>query len=202
MTVKTQLKDLYIKGYALRMSLIKGLQLSDGVVFKGMPLIGIARGASIRIERGVTINSRNGGYHVNMHSPVKLLADRPGAIIHIGEDTRIHGSCIHAYCSISIGKRCLIAANCQIIDCNGHELSFDDRVARRADWTGQRRCCGQRSGTRRAADGGGERQSCPDREDGCECWRYGLSRASASGLVQVLRLSLRPCVEASGTWRW
>jgi acetyltransferase-like isoleucine patch superfamily enzyme len=126
MTVKTQLKDLYIKGYALRMSLIKGLQLSDGVVFKGMPLIGIARGASIRIERGVTINSRNGGYHVNMHSPVKLLADRPGAIIHIGEDTRIHGSCIHAYCSISIGKRCLIAANCQIIDCNGHELSFDD----------------------------------------------------------------------------
>lgn len=126
MTVKTQLKDLYIKGYALRMSLIKGLQLSDGVVFKGMPLIGIAHGASIRIERGVTINSRNAGYHVNMHSPVKLLADRPGAIIHIGEDTRIHGSCIHAYCSVSIGRRCLIAANCQIIDCNGHALSFDD----------------------------------------------------------------------------
>jgi acetyltransferase-like isoleucine patch superfamily enzyme len=76
------------------------------------------------------INSSNAGYHVNMHSAVKLMADRPGARIHIGEGTRIHGSCIHAYRSITIGKRCLIAANCQIIDCNGHELSFDDVEAR------------------------------------------------------------------------
>lgn len=126
MVVRAAIKQLYIKGYALRLSLIKGLQLGDDVFFKGMPSIGIARGASIQIERGVMINSSNAGYHVSMYSPVKLLADRPGASIRIGEETRIHGSCIHAYCSISIGKRCLIAANCQIIDCNGHELSFDD----------------------------------------------------------------------------
>ncbi len=126
MSWKTLARRVYIKGYALRLSLVDGLELADDVYVKGMPLIGISPGARIQIGRGVMINSSNRGYHVNMHSPVKLLADRPGAHIQIGEETRIHGSCIHAYNSIIIGKRCLIAANCQIIDCNGHELSFDD----------------------------------------------------------------------------
>lgn len=61
-----------------------------------------------------------------MFSPVKLTADRKGAIIKVGEHTRIHGSCLHAYKYIEIGARCLIAANCQIIDCNGHESSFEN----------------------------------------------------------------------------
>jgi acetyltransferase-like isoleucine patch superfamily enzyme len=59
-----------------------------------------------------------------MHSPVKLMVDRSGAIINIGDDTRIHGSCLHAWKSISIGQNYLIAANCQILHANGHELSF------------------------------------------------------------------------------
>ena len=33
---------------------------------------------------------------------------------------------MHACSSISIGRRCLIAANCQIFDGSGHDLSFDD----------------------------------------------------------------------------
>lgn len=126
MKLLQSLKNAYFKLQAARMALVKGLELEQGVRFKGRPSIAIAKGASIHIGRGVSINSSNAGYHVNMHSPVKLLADRPGARIEIGEDTRIHGSCIHAYESIRIGKRCLIAANCQIIDCNGHELSFED----------------------------------------------------------------------------
>jgi acetyltransferase-like isoleucine patch superfamily enzyme len=130
MTLRRLGRAIYIKCYALRMSLIKGLHVADGVLFKGMPSIGIVRGASIHIGRGVMINSSNTGYHVNMYGAVKLLADRPGACIRIGDETRIHGSCIHAYVGITIGKRCLIAANCQIIDCNGHDLSFDD-VGRR-----------------------------------------------------------------------
>jgi acetyltransferase-like isoleucine patch superfamily enzyme len=59
-----------------------------------------------------------------MHSPVKLMADRKDAVIEIGDNTRISGSCIHAYKKITIGRNCLIAANCQIIDGNGHDLSF------------------------------------------------------------------------------
>lgn len=131
-------RRLYRAYYALRLGRMRGLSFADDVLFKGMPRVHVAPGAAIRIERGATINSSNAGYHVNMHSAVKLMADRPGARIHIGEETRIHGSCIHAYRSITIGRRCLIAANCQIIDCNGHELCFDD-VDRRIHTTSEGR---------------------------------------------------------------
>ena len=109
-----------------RLSRIAGLTIADGVLFKGKPLIEIRNGGRVSIGKGTTINSLNAGYHINMHSPTKLIADKEGATISIGEHTRIHGTCIHAYRSVVIGDHCLIAANCQIMDCSGHELSFDD----------------------------------------------------------------------------
>jgi acetyltransferase-like isoleucine patch superfamily enzyme len=115
--------DVYLRK---RLSLIKGLMLSDEVVFNGKPIIEIRNGGKIYIGKGTTINSSNDEYHINMHSPVKLVADREGAVIKIGNKTRIHGTCIHAYDSVVIGDNCLIAANCQIMDCSGHELSFDN----------------------------------------------------------------------------
>jgi len=63
------------------------------------------------------------------------MADRDGAIIKIGDNTRIHGSCIHARRNIQIGKNCLIAANSQIFDCSGHDLAFDN-VEERINTTG------------------------------------------------------------------
>lgn len=109
-----------------RLRSIRRLSFGDSVTVKGMPLVETTNGGEIHIGSNCTLNSINAGYHVNMFQRVKLLADRPGAKIVIGDRSRIHGSCIHAYESISIGQRCLIAANCQIIDCNGHELSFDN----------------------------------------------------------------------------
>lgn len=103
---------------------------------KGVPLIDIRKGGLLQIGKNVTLNSNNDGYHINMHSPVKLFADRPGASIAIGDNTRLHGSCIHAYGSISIGKNCLIAANCHIIDGNGHDMSYPD-VSNRINTTGK-----------------------------------------------------------------
>jgi len=91
-----------------------------------MPIIRAARHTSININSNVLLNSKNKSYHLNMHSPVKIIVDRKGGYIEIGENTRIHGSCIHAYSNIYIGKNCLIAANCQIFDGNGHDLSFND----------------------------------------------------------------------------
>jgi acetyltransferase-like isoleucine patch superfamily enzyme len=88
-------------------------------------------GCKLFVEDGVTLNSKNYGYHVNVHSPVKLMADRPGAVIRIRAKSRIHGTCLHAHSSITIGRNCLIAANCQIFDGNGHDLSFpnvEDRI--------------------------------------------------------------------------
>jgi len=105
---------------------IDGLDIGEGVTFNGKPIIDIRNGGKITIGNNTTINSENYGYHINMHSHVKFYADRDTSIISIGENTRIHGSCIHAYSSITIGSRCLIAANCQIMDSGGHKLSFDN----------------------------------------------------------------------------
>jgi acetyltransferase-like isoleucine patch superfamily enzyme len=102
------------------------IQLGERVFFKKKPIIQLHPKAKLIIGDNTTINSDNYGYHVNMFSPCKLMADKEDAIIHIGCNTRIHGSAIHAYKSIRIGDNCLIAANCQIIDCNGHDLSFDN----------------------------------------------------------------------------
>ncbi|MDA8789381.1 acyltransferase [Pseudomonadales bacterium] len=108
----------------LTFSLSSRVQHEANLKLNGIPIIDIQQGTALFIGKNVLLNSRNRGYHVNMHSPVKLFADIPGARIKIGDNTRIHGSCIHAHLSIEIGARCLIAANCQIIDGSGHNASF------------------------------------------------------------------------------
>lgn len=112
-----------------------GVRLEGTIHLNGRPLVQTTPGAEIRIGTNVTLGSRNRGYHVNMHSPVKLFADKPAALIEIGRNTRIHGACLHAYKHISIGRNCLIAANTQIMDCTGHDASFPD-VANRINTTG------------------------------------------------------------------
>jgi len=104
----------------------KNITFGEGLVIDSKPIIDIHKDASLFIGVNVTINSNNLGYHVNMFSPCKLMADKPDALIKIGDNTRIHGSCVHAHKKITIGENCLIAANCQIMDGNAHDLSFPD----------------------------------------------------------------------------
>lgn len=110
----------------------KGLKYGSNLVILGKPIIDIRDGAHIEIGHNVTLNSRNIGYHLNMHSPVKLFANiNSDAIIKIGDNTRINGSCIHAKKRIEIGQNCLIAANCHIFDCNSHQLMMDNTSQRK-----------------------------------------------------------------------
>ena len=117
------------------------LRLDPAVVLEGrieireFPIIEIASGGRLVLGRGVKLNSRNEGYHVNMHSPVKLMVGQRGALLEIGSGTRIHGTCVHALERVRIGRNCLIAANTQIFDNSGHALSFPD-VERRIGTTG------------------------------------------------------------------
>lgn len=104
----------------------KNITINRCIKIVAKPIIDIRDGCTLKVGKNVTLNSRNRGYHVNMYGPVKLFADGNGAEISIGDGTRIHGACIHASRSIRIGKNCLIAANCQIIDSHGHSLSFPD----------------------------------------------------------------------------
>lgn len=123
---------------ALTLRRMPGLELGDGVVIEGIPLIDIRYGARIIIGDNVELDSINRGYHISMFSVVKLYAEHSGTVIKIGNETRVHGACLHARSSITIGKRCLIAANCQIFDFSGHNLSFDN-VANRINTCGDSR---------------------------------------------------------------
>jgi acetyltransferase-like isoleucine patch superfamily enzyme len=98
--------------------------LEGKVVLIGRPLIDVRKDCKLYVGDGVTLTSKNRGYHLNMAGPAKLFAYWPGAVIRIGAGTGIAGSCITAHNSVTIGKRCLIAANCQIMDSNAHDLSF------------------------------------------------------------------------------
>ncbi len=115
---------IWIKLYKLWISSKYNIEIKGRLIIKGLPIIDIQKESKLYIGDTVTLNSSNKDYNINLHSPVKLFANRPGAVIRIGDKTRRHGTCIHAFESIMIGKGCLIAANCQIIDGSGHDISF------------------------------------------------------------------------------
>jgi len=121
--IQRHILNIYILGY---LKFNCRLKAGNRIKFYKIPVFRLHKKSTICIGSNVVFNSKNDGYHLNMHSKCKLMADKPEAIITIGDNTRIHGSCIHAYKKISIGKNCLIAANCQIFDGNGHDLSFGD----------------------------------------------------------------------------
>ena len=107
-----------------------GVVCAPGVRVRGMPLVHCDPLARIELGMGVVLQSMPRRYHAHMHSPVKLLADRPGASITVGDDTRINGACIHAVKSIRIGARCLLAAGVQVLDSNGHEACIANPARR------------------------------------------------------------------------
>lgn len=110
------------------------VEFGRNVIFNGVPFILMSKRSRIVIGKNTLINSSNRGYHINMYSKCKLYVDSPSAKISIGENCRIHGACIHAQSSIIIGNNCLIAANTNIIDSNGHDLAMHnpkDRLFKR-----------------------------------------------------------------------
>lgn len=104
----------------------KNVILKGKLKIKNKPLIHIINGSSLILGENVLLNSKNTKYHVNIFSPVKIYLDKIGAKIKIGNNSRIHGTCLHAYELIEIGENCLIASNCQIFDGSGHDTYLDD----------------------------------------------------------------------------
>jgi acetyltransferase-like isoleucine patch superfamily enzyme len=104
----------------------KHITLKGKINISGIPTLVFEEGGRLILGNNVSLKSNQTSYHLHMYAPVKLMADRKGAVIEIGDNTRINGACIHACKKIHIGKNCLIAANCQIFDGNGHDLSFPD----------------------------------------------------------------------------
>jgi acetyltransferase-like isoleucine patch superfamily enzyme len=105
------------------------INIEKHVKINNWPILIHRSNAKIVLGNNVLLNSSNRNYHINMFASVKLMCDKPNAIISIGDNTRIHGSCIHAFERIEIGSNCLIAANCQIFDASGHGTSLKERAA-------------------------------------------------------------------------
>lgn len=97
---------------------------------QGWPRIWIHSTAQIRLGANVVLNSSPRGYHAGMGFPVTLIADRSSSYIQIGEGSRLHGCCVHAWSRITIGKRCLIAAGSQILDAHGHDTRLEYALRR------------------------------------------------------------------------
>ena len=90
--------------------------------------IDIIKGAKLFISRGVYLRSRSRGYHAGMPFPTSIFADVKGAVIRIGERSRLNGVYIHAKKKVEIGKNCVIASGVNILDSNGHKLYSVDRT--------------------------------------------------------------------------
>jgi len=104
----------------------KNIELLGNIIISGTPIFVFAKTSKLILGNNVHLKSNKKSYHLNMHSTVKIMADTDNAVIEIGDNTRINGACIHASRRVFIGSNCLIAANVQIIDSSGHELSFDN----------------------------------------------------------------------------
>jgi acetyltransferase-like isoleucine patch superfamily enzyme len=101
-----------------------------GAHIQGLPRIWTLSTGQISVGKKVLLNSSPRGYHAGMSFPVTLIADRPNAVIEIGDDTRLHGCCIHAWSKIIIGKRCLLAAGSQVLDAHGHDSRLEYSLRR------------------------------------------------------------------------
>lgn len=93
----------------------------------GRPNLWNMRGAMSIGER-VQIRSIGSAYAMGQSFPRCMFSTAPGAQITIGDDTAIYGSIFYAASSITIGKRVLIAADCRIIDHDGHDVDSFPRL--------------------------------------------------------------------------
>ena len=84
-------RGMVTRGYRVWLAGRENIELGDDIQLEGLPLIDIRNGARLYIGNNVTLTSRNREYHINLHSPVKLFADRDGAVIKIGENSASTG---------------------------------------------------------------------------------------------------------------
>lgn len=97
---------------------------------QGWPRIWAQSAGQISLGSNVLLDSSPRGYHAGMSFPVTLIADRPQSCIEIGDNSRLHGCCIHAWSKIIIGKRCLFASGSHVLDANGHDSRLEYSLRR------------------------------------------------------------------------
>jgi len=95
-------------------------EVGEGVRLIGRPLL---RGRGrISLGDGVILSSGWEEYHLALHRPVKLDALLESSEIVVGAGSILHGTHIFAVGQVRIGRRCMLAGNTVMMDCNYHPL--------------------------------------------------------------------------------
>jgi acetyltransferase-like isoleucine patch superfamily enzyme len=110
-----------------------GSRIGRGVAFRGWPLIGVESGGELIIGRGSVLVSSSEFTDLGVNHPCVIRVLSRTARIVIGEDVGMSGCSICARESVTIGDRCLLGANCIVVDSDLHAV---ERVPRRYETEG------------------------------------------------------------------
>lgn len=108
---------------------LKGVDTKFGYCrLVGLPRIVIAKGAAIKIERGVTIVSKTNGNIAGVYGRTILAAINEGASLRIGYGSGMSGARIVCVSSVTIGRHVGLGVNTTIYDTDFHPIEADRRL--------------------------------------------------------------------------
>lgn len=99
-----------------------GVIIESNVSWLGWPIITRHGGSSISIGSDCVFCSRSTQTALAVNHPVTIRTLREGAIIAIGQGSKMSGTTICAASRVVIGRRCMIGANVTIADTDFHSL--------------------------------------------------------------------------------
>lgn len=101
--------------------------VAPSVEFRGRPLIRCVRGAELRFESGVRVNSQLSYNPVMGRARSTFCSAAPGARLILGKDVGASGVSITAAKEVIIGEGTLLGADCLITDTDFHVPLGNDR---------------------------------------------------------------------------
>jgi acetyltransferase-like isoleucine patch superfamily enzyme len=111
-----------------------GVTMGSGVRFLGLPIVTRHNDSEITLGDRVVLTSKSSGTALGVRSAVILRTLTSAARIRIGDDTGMSGAVVCAAKGVSIGKRCLIGADCMVFDTDFHNHEPTGRRYARPEW--------------------------------------------------------------------
>ena len=100
---------------------------------RGLPIVSLARGSSIRIGKHAYLISRSRNTALGVNHPIVIRTMMPRARIQIGDHFRASGVTLCAARSILIGDRVTMGANATVVDTDFHSLNPAVRFSPQGD---------------------------------------------------------------------